>query len=449
METNRRSERLNREYDPEIRLKDVFFSLLYRWRSILLVAVLCAAVLGAWQAFSVNAVHQAGNRTNDEQRYDRDVAQYRKELTAANKKLNRYQRVLNERLAYQEDSLLMQLDPENVWAAERKYLASGTEESAADVLAVYTGAMTADHDEAALEEAFGTANAGYAGEVVSIRRENDENAFRVTVYGSDRETAEKGLAYVAQKIAEAEKTAQGIEPHTLQVVNEGASRQILTDLTKKKNDQYDLIYKYREKVKTAERNVAGAKENEPLAPGDPVKRWALAGAGLGLLAMIGIYLIAFLQRVRLNSGDEISGRYGVPLYGEMNRSVARRPGKGIDGLLEKLEFRKDPKTEAQVYDNAAELVRGNRKEGMLLLAGTVGADVLNRVKAELEKRLGEEAGIEIRAKFPVESGAVEDARRAGSVLWVEEKHVSRNEKIRRAAEVFETAGADVIGALVV
>ncbi len=180
-----------------------------------------------------------------------------------------------------------------------------------------------------------------------------------------------------------------------------------------------------------------------------MKSWAVTGAGLGLLAMIAIYLVSFLLRGKLRRGEEISEQYGVPVFGGMNRSGARRPGKGIDGWLEKLQFRKEKKTDGQVYDNAAALVKENRAEGTLLLAGTVGKDVLESVKAEMEKRLGEEAQVDVCAGFPTESGAVEKVNGAGSVLWVEEKHVSRNDGIKRAAEVFETVGAKVIGVLVV
>ena len=449
MSVNSKSVHLNREYDAEYRLKDVFFHVLYRWRSILLVMVLCAAVIGGWQAFSVNAAHQAGNKTKDELRYEQEMEAYQQNVADAQKKLEKNRDVLEERLAYRDGSLLMQLDPENAWAAERVYLVSGTEESAADVLAVYSGAMISDHDEAALEDAFGTSNAGYANEVVTIAANSEENTFRVTVYATERETAEKELAYVARKVEEAEKSAQDIGQHTLQVVNEGVSRQILTELTKNKSDLNDEINKYKDKVKTSERNLKGAEENEPLHPGDPVTRGALTGAGLGLLAMIGAYLITFMRRSRLRMGEELSEQYNVPLFGEMNRSGARRPGKGIDGLLEKLEFRKTPVTEEQVYDNAAALVRINRGEGTLLLAGTVGEDVLDRVKAEMEKRLGKDIVIGTLADFPAGSEAVEDACGAGAVLWVEEKNVSRNDGIRKAAEIFENAGAAVIGALVV
>ena len=436
---------LNQEYTPEVRIRDLVFHLLYRWRSILLAALACAVVCGVWQYFSVDAAHKAGNKTKDEQRYEQNLATYQATVADEKGKLEKWQGLLNERLAYQDNSLLMQLDPENTWTAERKYLVTGTEGSAADILAVYTGAMMAEHDGTALQEAFGTDNAGYVNEVVSITADSADNSFSIAVYASTQEAAEKGLAYVAGKVEEAGAKAQEIAPHTLQAVSEGASLQILEGLTQKKSDLHDDILRYKDKVKKAEKNLAGAVENEPLAPGNPVKSWAVTGAGLGLLAMIGIYLVSFLMRGKLHRGEEISEQYGVPAFGEMNRSGARRPGKGIDGWLEKLQFRKEKKSDEQVYDNAAALVKESQADGALMLAGTVGGDVLSLAKAEIEKRLGEEVQIGVCAGFPVESGTVESVSDAGAVLWVEEKHVSRSEGIKRAAEVFETVGAKVIG----
>ena len=62
MSVNGKSVHVNREYEPEFRLKDFFFHLLYRWRSILLVVLLCAAVIGGLKGLSANAAYQAGKQ---------------------------------------------------------------------------------------------------------------------------------------------------------------------------------------------------------------------------------------------------------------------------------------------------------------------------------------------------------------------------------------------------
>ena len=449
MDTNGKTVHLNREYDPEIRVRDVLFHLLYRWRSILAAVLLCALVFGGWQYLRVSRIHSAGSQTKDEQRYERDLKSYEDTLKKSQKNVKNTKKQLKDLYAYRDGSLLMQLDPDNTWAAEKKYIVTGPEGTAADVLAVYTGAMTADHNEAELEAAFGTVNAGYAEEVTAITTISGENAFTVTVYAAEKEQAEKGLAYVSRKIEEAEKQAQEVAQHTLTAAEEGTARGVIPDLSEKKYALNDEIIKNENKLKAVERALYNAEESRPLLPGNPVLRWALAGAVLGLLGMILIHVTAYAQRGKLRQGSEISGQYGIPLLGEMNHSAARRPGKGLDGLIEKLEFRKDRKTDDQVYDNAAVLVRETRGEGTLILAGTVREEVLAAVKAELSKRLGEDAEITVRPGFPEESGSAEDACGAGAVLWVEEKHVSRSRAVRRAAEVFETAGTRVIGTLVV
>ena len=76
MSAGNNSVHLNQEYNPEVRIRDLLFHLLYRWRSILLAALICGIVFGAWQYFSVDAAHKAGNRTKDEQRYEQDLASY-------------------------------------------------------------------------------------------------------------------------------------------------------------------------------------------------------------------------------------------------------------------------------------------------------------------------------------------------------------------------------------
>lgn len=445
----RQSVHLNKEYDPEIRVRDAFFHLLYRWRSILLAMILCAAVFGDYQYLRVNAAHGAGNQTKEEQRYARDLAYYQETLEDSQRNLEEWEKLLQEQYAVRDHSLVMKLDAENTWAAEKKYVVSGTGDSAADVLAVYTGAMETDHDEAALEEAFGTPVAGYVKEITAIRTVDCENAFRVTVYAAGREAAEKGLGYVCRKVEEAEKRAQAVAPHTLQDAGEGVARAFLPEFAERQYAVNEDVARHESKVRTAQKALFNAEESMPVAQGNPVVRWAIAGAVLGLLGMIVVYLTSYAQRGKLRGGTEISEQYSVPLLGEMNRSDARKPGKGLDGLIEKLEFRKDRKTDGQVYDNAAVLVRETRGEGTLLLAGTVREEVLAGVRAELAKRLGEDTEIGICAGFPVSSDSAEKACRAGAVLWVEEKHVSRSKGIRRAAEVLETSGAKVIGLLAV
>ena len=280
-----------------IRLKDLWLHYRRRWKSILLVTVLFAAILGGWQAIRVSNIHGKGEKTKDELRYERDMATYHEVLSNAEHNVAERKRQVEESYAYRDGSILLNLDPEDLWIAEKKYLVSLPEGGAAgDVLAAYTGAMGVDHDASALLAAFGTENAGYAGEVVSIAAKPVENSFTVRVYGASEEAAKKGLEYVSGKISEVEALAQGIGAHTLTALEEGTASGILPELTEKKAALTDATYNQERALREAERILDNAKESYPSDPGDPVVRWAVAGGVLAFLAMLGIYLTTFLRK---------------------------------------------------------------------------------------------------------------------------------------------------------
>ena len=129
------------ERHSQIRIKDLFTYFLRRWKSILAVTVLCALALGGWQYFSVKKVHDAGEKTKEEARYEDELATYRTNLKNAEADIDACIAVWKNRTTYRDNSLYLNLDPENVWAAEKKYVISDVSGSAADILAAYTGAQ--------------------------------------------------------------------------------------------------------------------------------------------------------------------------------------------------------------------------------------------------------------------------------------------------------------------
>ena len=331
--------RVRADYTPTLRIRDLIYHFLYRWRSILAAVLICAIALGAWAFISQKKAHDAGERTREELRYDLDLAMYREEMAKAEKNLAESRALLQEATETRDRFL---------------------------------------HDE-----------------------------------------------------------------------SEAGTETTVEELTAK-NLLHDEMTKYEGKVEKYEREINNLTlQGEPTPPDNPVIRRALTGGALALIVMLVNYLTTFLMSGKIREGKEISEAYGVPLFGEMNRSGARRSGKGIDGWLEKRQFRKNPKTEAQVLENAAAMAKAVRGEGTLLLTGTAGEEALGRVRDAFVKELGEDAGVEMLAGFPTANGAVKKACEAGSVVWVEELHVSQREQVKIAAEAFETSGANVIGVVVV
>ena len=285
------------ERHSEIRMKDLFALFLRRWKSILTMTILCAVILGGWQYYTVKKAHDAGNQTKEEARYAKELADYQEKLKNAQENVEASTAICENHKAYRRESILMNLDPNNVWIGEKKYRVSGAEESIIpDLLATYTGAMMSDHDAAAVLEVFGTENVGYARELIRITADQAENSFTVTVWAPDQERTKKELAYVSGKIEETEKQAQTIGRHTLKELNEGVNTGIHESLIADQSALAEQIADNEDTIVRAKRSLRNVQESKPFEPGDPVVRWAVTGAVLGFLLMIAICLTTFLRK---------------------------------------------------------------------------------------------------------------------------------------------------------
>lgn len=107
------------EHDTEIRINHLFSHFLRRWKSILVVTVICAAVLGGWQYFSIKKTHDAGAQTKEEARYAQELADFQEKLKNAQENVEESTAICEDHKAYRQNSILMNLDPNNVWIAEK------------------------------------------------------------------------------------------------------------------------------------------------------------------------------------------------------------------------------------------------------------------------------------------------------------------------------------------
>ena len=113
--------KLNEYNEREIDLKDLFFHVLYRWRSIIIIALVGALLACAWQFFSIARVHMAGELTKEEKKYEIDQKNYEITLAALEDSVESYQKVIENQTAYLNNSLLLKLDPKDSLSAVKKY----------------------------------------------------------------------------------------------------------------------------------------------------------------------------------------------------------------------------------------------------------------------------------------------------------------------------------------
>lgn len=484
---------MNQKYVPELKLKNVFFYVLYRWRSILLIALACTIVAGGLKYLSerkaadtpvvIEKTEEEIQAELEEQEEEekaafkakarermRQTAISRDEETDEDKEpelslINQY-RVdqwysLND---YLEKSVYMQLDAKHVWVAEKIWLVKPEDEkmNADSILPAYSVPL-AGLDDNQLKEVFGTAL--YAEELVKDDINYDSDTVTVRVYADKREDAEQWMAFVTGKMEEIAERSQAISKHELMLISDNIVYGPDADLEKDQADLMDSMtyaetrvynimdqlegylveYYKKQEAKEEEKKAVTTVGGVSVNMGNIVKR-AILGFIIGVILAAGLYAILYAVNGKLKDADEMTARYGLPLLGDFGRTGARHPGKGLDGLIEKWEYRsRRPKAEA-VYERLASYAEGREDVQTVALVSTLPEAELKDLQAELAKRLPEKT-VETAADFTRSGTGITQAAKADAVMWVEEKNISCRMEMAQTAEALMAGKADVIGAV--
>ena len=454
---------INREYEQEIDLKDLFFDVLYHWRSILIAALVGAVLLGAYQHFSIARTHSQGKQTKEEKQYEIDLQNYNDSMETARLNIRTYNKLIKEQNDYLKESVYMTLDSQEEWVARRNYfvkldqavlesIPEGVKEDPADyVAAVYVNTLKNGLDAAEMQTLMGTGRKDYIDELVTISADYATNTLTVQVIGADEETVKKQLAYFSDRLQTAcSPLAQEIAPHTLALVNEDANVRTDSNLSTKQDEINQKLVEWQEALKEQRETLNELEEKEePTPPGTHVKKFAAIGFIAGAFLLACFYAVRYVMGGRLHIASELSEAYVIPLYGEYAKSRARRPGKGLDKLFEKWEFGHRDVNPDTLTDHIASLI-GERYGGKrVMLTGTLSGEKLDGLRKSLESRLGGDVRLEAKGDFLTSGDAVSAIGGSDAVILVEEKHVSKNRDIAREAELLMIGKSDVGGCIVI
>ncbi len=451
---------VNKNQVVEINLKDLFFHLLYRWRSILLAALIGAIVLGAYQHFSVQKTHSEGKLTKDERAYQLDIQNYQENLEGSRTKITVLSKALAGQRAYQAESVYIRLDAQNVWTATGKYLvkvdqsvldalpAGSTIDPADSILPAYAAPLAGEIDDQELMEAFNTEKAEYIGELVKVTTDPLDNSVMVEVKSGTKEGAEKGIAFISKRMQMlVAGQAQEIYPHQLIVLSETVTLGADDDLVLKQAELRKAMDDNQKELQDARRTLDELEASgEPSAPGTRVKRMIVIGFLLGAFLLACVYILRYVTNGRLKTHHDLDRRFSLPILGELGFSGSKHHGKGLDKWIDKWYCRNRIPDEKTVFDSIAALINEQKDADSLLLTSTLSEEKLNGIGEELVSRL-EGKTLKMQAGFLSNSAAIQDAGTADTVILYEEKNVSRMQEIDRMAESLMIGKANVLGAI--
>lgn len=449
---------INKDYESETNLKKLFFHILYRWRSIAAVALLCAVVFGVYQYLTVKAVHDAGKQTKDERQYEYDLVTYQEKKQNNESIIRVLSKRLQEQNEYRDESIYIQLDAQGVWKATNRYLVSVDQsvleaipagvsiDPADNILAAYSAPLSNVEDDQMLIDAFGTEKTEYISELVEVETETLDNSVTVYVLGSSKEAVQKGMELInTQMEALSTGKAQQIQGHKLILLSEDIAKgpdKLLQEaqekLVESMEDNQKLLQTAREELEEV------MSRPEPTEPGMNLRGMMTIGFAIGLFLLIAIYTMSYLFGGKLRDLSVFTEKYGLPEFGRFEKSSSIHSDKSFDRLFSKWELHNKERKEETVYANIAALIAEQTNIRKVLLASTLPEGKLNTLKEKLVSALPD-TGIEIQTDFIHDNEAVTRAGKADAVILAEETQISRVHDIELMMNSLMISKANVIG----
>lgn len=461
---------MDKNFEGELNLKDLFFHVLYKWPMILLIGIIVSGCFGFKEYWSFEKYHRTGKQAPAEAQYEVELNAHQEALKQAEKTLSEYETSAQENNGGREVSILMGIDPTNIWTAEKKYYLDAkiipsdlvtdvSFDPTKKILAYLSESFSVAIDGQKLKEIFGT----------DLRRDIDRVAFicmnpglktlSVIGIGASKEDALQRKEFVDSYLHAASEKLSKEEKYTLQTLSDsvGTKSMLVIRTDDGEKDEKDLAViqntmannyqTYLDRANMYRQNRDNLLSQTFVKPEPKIASKSLMGLliGMGIGAFLAVFYYFF--NGKLKTSREMRNRYDVGLLGDFTHSRGLWKGKGLDWLIEKLEFGKKTDFENEL-DNIAYLIDEAKDGKTLLLTGTLEEKKLRKVYDGLATRLREK-GIELvfEPDYLHNSEAVAASRDLDSVLVAEEKYTSKIRDMNRMAEMLEIEDANVIGAV--
>ncbi len=420
--------------DRELRLKDLIFCVLRRWRSIFALALVGAVALGGLKYYTLEKNQPA---PVDRTAYLEALEEYKAQQADKEQELQWLQAQVDAQRTYLQQSVLMNLDPTNVYRAELELtIADGDNYQ---LLNQYRAALQSDDFVETAAASF-SIEGKYLRELMKITLEDRGTEtlpawyLKVVLYHGTPESAEQLLMLTKQYVSE---LSSQLEPHELQLWEQAPVLRVDT------NELAGRQWTEEERLTYYEKGLASAKKNlknmsapkDPFIPGaDTIRggiKFAIIGFGLGGILGCGLGVLVILFGDKLYSASDLKGRYDIKLLGVVAGNGKRSL---IDKCLDRLEGRQ---TRDTLQNDALirAIVRKQAGDAQVLLLGP------EALAQDLSKRL------ELPGLMTGE-GDLKMLESCDSVLLVAVCGKDRYRQLGKTMELAADLGKDIVGCIV-
>lgn len=458
----------NLTYEQDLNLKDLIFAVLYKWRIIIVAAIVFALALGGFKGVTTYK-----SRSNPEkalsiqEAYNADMDTYARNKASYEREIANIERSLAEQVEYLENSIWVNLSPYDINEAKADlYVTTGYEimpgmtyqniDYTDDILSVYQSMLVGDAVIEAIAAELGT-EARYIREIISIEQgeiaERANHVFTVRVKHNTTEEAQQVLDSVLAQIDGLKhqvETAMG--EHTVRVVNSDVN--VLVDLdhaavrTAQEKKTTEL-----EKSLTTKRTALEALK-EPVKPNSAAMVAVKSGIKFAILGGVGgacivafMVCVFFLMNTTVYSARELKNRYQMKILGVL--SSGKKKMCVIDTYLRKMEGRAQTCDEKTSYSLIAANIHNYIGEMQtILVTGNAAEERIQEVASKIAAELSD-IQVVYDGSIMKNASALEKLPKCDSVVLVEQCGVSGYGDIEQEIEKISDLEKRLVGCVVI
>ncbi len=457
----------NNEYEQEIDLKDLMFSVLRKWRMIIVAAVFFAVLLGGIKLFGgMRQLNDEEYIAENRQTYEDSMELYNTSKERLEREIENIQDSIEEQQEYKNKSILMNINPYDVYTETTSFYISTdytimpgmvyqNPNTATSILKAYlTIAQNGEMYNYVLERMENALSLRYLKELVTVEADYDNSMLEIKVVGETEEQAGSMMKYIKDCINDSKGVIeQAIGTHELSIVDESKFVTVDLELEQKQKDFSASMEQLDQSLQTKNDELKALEEPQDslLSKTSVLKsaiKYGVLGGVLGAFVVVFFVCVAFLMSDKLVNEKELRRRYQIAVLG-----VFGRKEKGVFAFvnrwLNKLEnSAAEEMSESQVYEvaaaNALNYMDGERE---LLLIGTVDSVMLEKVQQGLTGLL-EGVVLSVGGDLSRDAQAIRRVSACDGVIIVEARNSSGFSAIEKELEVVRSLNKKIVGCII-
>lgn len=454
---------IQNNYEPEMGLKDLLFTVLYKWRSIVLMAILFGVLLGGAK-FAKRLINMQDQETQMEAQedyedalslYETNKETYEREIENITLKIETFNDYMN-------NSPLMQISPYSKPVATADlYVKTDYEimpgmmfqnvDYTDSLVKAYAIAINQGELLDGIDRYISTLDDTYLAELVTGKADYDNNMVHIEVTYSDLDIAEKMLTKVLNNIERRSiDTTAKIGPHQIEVTNRGTAMEVDEELAKRQSDNVNTQSSLQKVLadKKAELKVLKEPKLTALSKKAALKsgiKYGILGGVFGAFIVILFACISFLMSDKVFSERELHTRFKIKPLGVFAIERKKRILSGIDQWLDRLNGGDNVSDKATTFQIISTNIENYTKaDQCLLVVGTAEAAHLQDIVTHLKGSLTERT-IVYGGNLITDVSALQKLPFCDEIILVERRGYSNYSDIEREIETVESLHKAIIG----